>query len=119
MHAEANAEIRNAFLTRVLRCKDFPFGAAITETAGHQNAIDQSNDLSRALVLDLFGIDPHDMHLGVVMSASMDQRFIDRFVSILQLDVFSGHRDGDLVLGMDHPLDESLPALERRRWRVT
>ena len=49
----------------------------------------------------------------------MDQRFIDRFVSILQLDVFSGHRDGDLVLGMDHPLHKALPAFKRRRWRVT
>jgi hypothetical protein len=72
----------------------------------------------RAVVLDGLGVDAHDVAPWCRDGAGVDQRFVDRLVGVLQLDVFAGHGDGHLVLGMDDALDEMLPILQRGRGRV-
>ena len=39
------------------------------------------------------------MHRGVVGDACVDDRFVNGFVSVLQLDVFTDHADFDFVSG--------------------
>ena len=118
LHAETDAEIRDLVLAGVLRGEDFPLGAAVAEAAGNEDAVHLADDRLRAVVLDGLGVHADDLHLGVVMGAGVDERFVDRFVGVLQFDVFAGHGDGDLVFRMDHALHEALPILERRGGRV-
>ena len=54
---------------------DLSFRAALAETARHQNAADMVKRLDGSvLLLEKFGIDPFDPHLGAVGDAAMHQR---------------------------------------------
>src|SRR5262245_32324144 len=55
LHAEADPEVRNALLPRIANGLDLPFDPAITETAGHQDAI-QSIRYAREQRVPYFGI---------------------------------------------------------------
>jgi hypothetical protein len=66
------------------------------------------------MVLDGLGVHPDDADLRIVVGSGVDERFVNGFIGVLQLDVFPGDGDGDLVLGMDNALDEAFPILKRR-----
>ena len=118
LHAEADAEIRDLVFAGVLGGQDLALGAAVAEAAGNEDAVHVADDGLRAVILDGLGVHADDLHLGVVMGAGVDERFVDRFVGVLQLDVFAGDGDGHLVFRMDDALHETLPILERGRRRV-
>src|SRR5690606_26514690 len=94
LHAEADAEIRDVAFTGILGGEDLALDAAVAEAAGDQDAVDVADDRFRAVLLDRLGLYADDVDLGVVMRAGVDQRFVDRFVGVLQLDVFAGDGDG-------------------------
>ena len=111
LHAKANAEIRNAFLARVLCRKNFPLGAAIAKTAGHQDRVKLAQARS-VFGVQGFGVDVFDFDPGMVDQASMAQRFIERLVAVRQVDILAHHGDADFVLGVLDLVDQGVPAFE-------
>src|SRR5665213_238138 len=103
-------EIGNVALARKLRCADFAFGAALTEAARHQDAIDVFQKRGRILVLEDFGFNPVKLDLHLVGDAAVRQCLDQRFVGILHAGVLADDGDGDVAFGIAHALVDQVPA---------
>ena len=95
-----------------MRGENFSLDPTISKTTGNKDAIDIADHCLCAVILDRLRLHTDDLDFRVVMCTGVDEGFVDRLVSVLQLDVFSSNGDGDLVLGMDHPLNEGFPFLK-------
>ena len=69
----------------------------------------QGSDFS-VILLEQFRIDPADIDLDPVRHPAMDQRFVKRFVSVLQADIFADHANRDLAFRMLVAIDNIDPA---------
>ena len=118
LHAEAQAEVGNFVFARVLRGLDFAFDAAFAETARHENAAETLQHFFRAVLFDFLGIHLHDFHAAIVADAAVDDGLIDRFVGVLQADVFADDADAHAMLRRDELADDFLPMRHVRRRRV-
>ena len=77
LHAEADAEERDAFFARVADGAQLALDAARSESRSHQNAVHASQLAVIPLGLQLLGVDVDDAHLDVVGDAAMRERFIE------------------------------------------
>ena len=75
---------RALVFARVLRRQDFAFDAAFAETAGHQDAAQALQHFFRAFAFDFLGVHLLDFHAAIVGDAAVDDRFVNRFVGVLQ-----------------------------------
>ena len=116
VHAVADAEIRNLVLARVSRGGDLAFETAFAEAAGHEDAVDVVQRF-RSARLDFFGFEPAQIHARGLLQAAMTQRFAERFVRILVLDVLADDGDGDFVFRMLDGFDRAFPLEQIRRLR--
>src|SRR5689334_2164432 len=71
LHAEANSEIRHAALTREPCSTDFSLGAALAESAWHQNAVHMLKKWNRILVLEHLAFNPVEIDFDLVGYATM------------------------------------------------
>ncbi len=69
-----------------------------------------------AVPLDGLGVHFLDFHTAIVGHAAVDDRFVNRFVSVLQLDIFAHHTDADAMLRRDELADDFLP-VRHLGWR--
>ena len=85
-------------LAGVAGCSDFALSAAVAETAGDEDAVELLEFGEPALRLEILGVDANDVDAASVGDARVAERFVDRFVGVLELDVFSDDADAHLVL---------------------
>ena len=117
LHPQAQAEIGDFIFAGVLRRLDFAFHAAFAKPARHQDAAQAAQNFFRAVLFDLLGVHLHDFHAAIVGHAAVDDRLVNRFVGVLQLDVFADHADADAMLRRDEFADDLLPVRHVRRGR--
>ena len=104
LHAEADAEGRNVVCAGVVCRNNFSFNATLSEAWADQYAVLSSQFLSHIVFGELFRVDERDVHLIIVVGASVRQAFAYRLVGILkviftyQTDV---HRLGSLVAAVE------------------
>src|SRR5207249_1662870 len=118
LHAQTKAEVRNLVFADVSGRGDFAFDPALAETAGHQDATEALQNFVRPLAFDELGVHLHDLDSAIVGHATVDDRLIDRFVRVLQFDVFAHDADADAVLRRDEFADDFLPVRHVRRRAV-
>ena len=63
-------------LAGVLRGEDLAQHAAVAEAAGHHDAVGSRQHLFGIALLQSFGVDPADLHLGVVGRSGVAQGFL-------------------------------------------
>src|SRR5919199_6505724 len=81
LHAQADAEVRDAVLARELDGADLALDAAAAEAAGDEDAVGAAEDRVRdRLVLQGLGVDPVDLDLPAVQVAGVAQRLAHREV---------------------------------------
>ena len=114
LHAVADAEIRDAVLAGVLGGGHFALEAAVAEATGHEDGIDASQDAG-ALGFDLLRLEPLQRHLGALAQAAVLERFGQRLVGVLVVDVLADDRHGDGVDRVLHRVDDGVPLAEVRR----
>ena len=109
LHAEADAEIRDAVLARELRGQDLALDAALAEAARHEDrvVVRQRADVRRA---QAFGVDVLDLHPRMVVDAGVAQRLVERLVRVGQLDVLAAHGDRHFGLRMLKLVHQTVPA---------
>ena len=111
LHAQADAQVRDAVLAGVLCGDDLALDATLAEAAGHEDRV-----VLRQLVggcgRQRLGVDILDVDLDVVVHAGVAQRLVERLVRVRQLGVLAGHRDRDLALRVGDFLDQPVPATE-------
>ena len=103
-------ERRDLVGARVGERAELALDAADAEPAGHADRVDLGEVARGALGgLALVGGDPLDVDLGLVGEPAGPQRLDDREVGVGQVDVLPDERDGDLLVGVVHPLQELVP----------
>src|SRR6476646_6788617 len=112
LHYEANAEIRHVALAGELRCPDFSFRAALTESTRDQNAVDVLEKRRRVLAFENLRLDPVEIDLHLICNSAMGERLDQRFVGVLHSRVFADNGDGDVTLGVADALVDQAPALK-------
>src|SRR5436190_170993 len=81
LHAQANAQERNASLAGKANCFDLAFDAALAKAAGNQNSVEPSQQPLRAFVFDQFALNALDANLRPMVDSCMIEGFVNRFVS--------------------------------------
>src|SRR6267143_301160 len=112
LHAQADAEIWDLVLARVLDSLHHAFNAALAEAPGDEYRVHALQQRADAFLLDDFRIHVTDVDPAARMDSRMNQRFVERLVGIGEIDVLADHRDGDLVLRMLERLDQLFPRPE-------
>jgi hypothetical protein len=111
LHAQADAEVGNAVLARVLRGDDLALDAALAEAAGHQDGV-EARQLRGRLGRQRLGVDVLDLHLGVVVDAGVAQRLVEALVGVGQVGVLAAHRDRHRLRRVAHLVHQGVPALQ-------
>ena len=114
LHAETNAEIRNAVFARVPDRVDLALDPTFAEPTRHQNRI-HSAETANPVALDHLRVDIMNLHLAPRVNAGVRQRFGQRLVRFGQVDIFADHRDVHFVLWMHQGIDQLTPIGEVRR----
>ncbi len=118
LHSEAKAEIGDFIFARELRRENFSFHAALAETARHENSAEAVQHFFRTVFFDFLGVHLHDFHAAIVADAAVDDRLVNRFVGVLQADVFADDADAHAMLRRDEFADDFLPVRHVRDGRV-
>src|SRR6266850_5798394 len=72
----------------------------------------------RALALNVFSIDFLDFDAAIVGDATVNDRLVNRFVSVLEFDVFANNSDTDAMLRSDEFADDFLPMRHVGGWII-
>ena len=118
LHAQAEAQVRDARFAGVSGGADLALDPAVAETAGHEDATEILELLGRVVALEFLGLDLDDLHARVGGDARVLERLVDRLVGVLQFDVLAHHPDAHAMLGCDEPADDVLPVGHVRRRQV-
>ena len=125
LHAEAQAEARDAVLAGVVGGRDLALDAPLAEPAGDDDAVEVAQPALGQQALDLLGLDPLDLDLGAVVEAAVLERLDHRQVGVGQAHVLADDADAHRAGGRLDPVDQPLPLATGRaapasmpRWRA-
>src|SRR5262245_35044200 len=118
LHPKAQAKVRQLVLTGITSCLNLPFDAALAKTARHQDSPETLEHLLRPEFFNLLGFDLLDLHATIIGHTTVNDRLVDRFVGVLQLDVLPDDTNPDAVLRRDELPNNVLPVAHVRRRRV-
>src|SRR6266545_2888542 len=109
LEAVADPEVQNPALPGDFRGAHHAAGAAITEAAGHEDAVRAIEQLLPARLFERLGFDPADVHLQPMLEPAVIERFVQALVRILVADVLADDVDGHFVHRVLDPVDEIEP----------
>src|SRR5712692_2914186 len=109
LHAQANAEIRNLVLARMLDRLHHAFNPPLAEAPGDKYRVHAFQQHADAFLLDRFRIHVADADPAARVDPGVDERLVERLVGIGEVDVLADHGDRNLVLGMLQRLDQLFP----------
>src|SRR3954454_5028345 len=92
LHAEANAEVGDFFLASVADRVQHAFDATLPESTRNEDAVvifELRFVLAAVFCFDALCFYPGDAQLQIVRERTVDQRFLQRLVRILVLDILS------------------------------
>ena len=115
LHPQANTEVRDLVLARVLDRLHHAFHAALAETARNEYRVHAFQERADSVLLDRLRIHVTDVDSTARVDPGVDERLVQRLVGIGKVDILADHGDGDLVLGMLERLDQLFPDLELGR----
>ena len=115
LHAQADTEKGNIILAGKFDRSDLAFAAPFTKATGYQYRVERFQ-LGRQIffIFKQFRIQPAHLHLDPVGQTAVEQRFLQRFIGVLQPDIFADHADDDFAFGMLDPLHDIIPARQIR-----
>ena len=113
LHAEADAEVRDAVLARVADRLDLALDPTLAVPSRHQDRIHAFQGIE-TVALDRFRIDVVDLHFAAGVDARMGQRLRQRLVRFGEIDILADHRNVHVVLGVHHRVDQLVPHGEIR-----
>jgi len=109
VHAEANAEVRDASFARDAAGEDLSFPPARPEAARDEDAVDLLQPRLRLLERHSLGVEPAHVHGAAVVDTRMVERLVDGQVGVLQLHVLADERDLHRPLAPADPLRQLQP----------
>src|SRR5438034_4060354 len=111
LHAQADAQIRDLVLARVLDRLYHAFDSAPAETARNEYRVHAFQERADAVLFDRLRIHVADADPAARVDPGVDEPLVQRLVGIGKVDILADHGNGDLVLGMLERLDQLFPYL--------
>ena len=111
LHAQADAEIRDAVFARVADCLDLALDPAPAETARNQDGV-EAFEHRRAFGFDALRIDVVDRDAALGVDSRVHERLAQRLVRLGEVDVLADHRDAHFALRVLEPVHEAIPGAE-------
>ncbi len=105
LHSETNAKERYSFFSGKLNGPKFSFDPSHPEPSRHKDPGNPFELLEGPSASNVLGIDLLDHDRRIIGDPAVLQGFINRFVSILQVDVFPDHGDPDRMFRMKRFVD--------------
>src|SRR6185437_3500949 len=118
LHAEADAKIRNAVLARVTDRVEHALDAALPKASRDQDSIEAGKLRFVIRRFKPFGFYPRYAQLKIMSQRAVHQRFFQRLVAVLILDIFAYNADGDFVPRVIGAPDDFFPLAEVGRLRL-
>ena len=118
VHAEADAEVRDAALARDAAGEDLPLPAARAEAAGHEDAVHRLEQLGSLVVRHVLGVDPANANRAAAVQPGVLERLVHGEVRVLELHVLADERDLDELAPLVDPARQLLPLAELGLARV-
>src|SRR5271166_6565882 len=117
LHSQANPEVRNFFLTSITDCDQHPLDTTLPETARNQNSVVTlklrviSITIAVALIAGLQSLrfNPVQLKFQIMRQSPVYQRFLQRLVGILILDVLADDSDRDRILRVINAVHNVFP----------
>ena len=110
LQAQAQTQVRDAPLTRVVGGQDLAFDAAMAEAARDEHAGDTRQSICDVLRGERFRVDPADPGVHAVGPCRMPECLGNAEVRVRQLDVLADEADLQGRLGRLDPVDQRAPA---------
>ena len=101
LHTQANSEEGDSVLPGIAHCGDFSGDTPLSEAGSYQNAVHSLEDLVYVSLVDVLRMDAVNIYLALIGRSGVYKGFLNRFVSVLQLDVLS--YEGDIGLSLRIP----------------
>ena len=98
-------------LTGIAQGDELPVNTAGAEAWSYDDTIDTAQEFGYILLRDLLAVYGDEAELAAAVGSSLQERFVDGLVGILQLDVLTDEGDGDDVLSFFAQGKELLPLL--------
>src|SRR5436190_10345375 len=109
LHPEAKSKVRNVIFTGVTSGRDFSLDSAFAETTRDKDAAKAFEVFFRSLALQILGVHLLNFDSAIVGNSAMNDGFINRFVSVLEFDVFAYNTDANPMLWRYKFADDLLP----------
>src|SRR3954469_9279194 len=98
LHSKTEAKVRDIIFAGERGCLNFTFDPALAKTAGHEDAAKAFQMFFRAIAFEILGIYLLDFDAAIVGDTTVNDRFVNGFVSVLQFNVFANDTDTDAML---------------------
>ena len=112
LHSVANPEERNVVFASDANRFDLPFEVAFAGAAREQNAVDAFERRFRLFAPDGFARNPQNPDVRVVGDAGVNERFVNRFISVFKLGVFRDDGDGRLRFRAAERVQHFVPTVQ-------
>ena len=111
LHPEAEAVVGNVLLTCVAHGENLALDAPVSKATRDKDAVEVFEG-ARTLPFQIFRGEADDLHATVVGDAPVDERFVNGFIGVLQVDVFANDADAYAVCGEFQFAHDVLPIVE-------
>ena len=112
LHSEADAEVGHTALAREFRSQHLAFRPTFAEPARHENAVEPFEIRRRIFALEDLAFDPLEVDLDPVGDAAVNERLVQRLISVLEPGVLADDGDRNLALGLRDAARNRLPPHE-------
>ena len=97
-----------------MRRADLALGAALSEAAGHQNAVDVLEERCRVFALEHFAFDPVEVDLDLVGDAAVGERLDQRLIGVFEAGIFADDGNRHIAFRVANALVDETPTREIR-----
>src|SRR5579884_698233 len=114
LHAQTNAKVGDLLFAREADRVQHAGDAPLAEAARDEDAVVilELGFVGLIRRLQPLRLDPIHLQFQVVGEGAVNQRFLQRFIRILVLDVLANNADRDLVLGVVHAMHDVFPGAQ-------
>ena len=112
LHTQTDTECRHIVLTGIFQCYEFSLDTSLSETGSDNKAVHRREFLFDIAFGQLLGMDILQIELTIVIGSRLEQSLIDRFICVLQLDIFSYESYAYRIFGILHVCQEFPPGFQ-------
>ena len=89
LHAQTNTQARDIVFTSIFQCSKFSFNTTLSKSRSNQDSVHIFQQFGGITIIQFFRMEQMQIQLTIIINSGLQQRFVDRLISILQFDIFT------------------------------